>query len=161
MSGVQSPPCPPFFSESCWGLPRSEVSRATPSSPPTYPELAPFALRLRAVPSASSREPHHRGWSSLGIVVERLELRARLVQHPFLDDGVAAVDALRLVSHHGAFTGAVGKKEGLLTGVDGGTVFLDEIGDLTPRAQTMLLRSSRPGRGCPWAPRAACEWTCA
>jgi len=40
----------------------------------------------------------------------------------------------------GAFTGAVGKKEGLLTRVDGGTVFLGEIGELTPRAQTMLLR---------------------
>jgi hypothetical protein len=43
----------------------------------------------------------------------------------------------------GAFTGAVGKKEGLLTRVDGGGVFLDEIGELPPpRAQTMLPRRS-------------------
>jgi DNA-binding NtrC family response regulator len=47
----------------------------------------------------------------------------------------------------GAFTGAVGKKEGLLTRVDGGTVFLDEIGELTPRAQTMLLRFLQAGEG--------------
>ncbi len=49
----------------------------------------------------------------------------------------------------GAFTGAVGKKEGLLTRVDGGTVFLDEIGELSPRAQTMLLRFLQAGEGLP------------
>jgi DNA-binding NtrC family response regulator len=47
----------------------------------------------------------------------------------------------------GAFTGAVGKKEGLLTGLDGGTVFLDEIGELRPRAQSMLLRFLQDGEG--------------
>jgi Nif-specific regulatory protein len=47
----------------------------------------------------------------------------------------------------GAFTAAVGKKEGLLTRVDGGTVFLDEIGELSPRAQTMLLRFLQAGEG--------------
>jgi DNA-binding NtrC family response regulator len=47
----------------------------------------------------------------------------------------------------GAFTGAVGKKEGLLSRVDGGTVFLDEIGELAPRAQTMLLRFLQTGEG--------------
>jgi sigma54-dependent transcription regulator len=47
----------------------------------------------------------------------------------------------------GAFTGAVGKKEGLLTRVDGGTVFLDEIGELLPPAQTMLLRFLQAGEG--------------
>jgi DNA-binding NtrC family response regulator len=47
----------------------------------------------------------------------------------------------------GAFTGAVGKKEGLLTALDGGTVFLDEIGELRPRAQSMLLRFLQDGEG--------------
>ena len=40
----------------------------------------------------------------------------------------------------GAFTGAVGRKPGLLTLADHGTVFLDEIGELSPDAQAMLLR---------------------
>jgi two-component system response regulator HupR/HoxA len=40
----------------------------------------------------------------------------------------------------GAFTGAVERHPGLLTVAHGGTVFLDEIGDLTPEAQVMLLR---------------------
>jgi len=47
----------------------------------------------------------------------------------------------------GAFAGAVGKTEGHLPRMDGGTVFLDEIGELAPRAQTMLLRFLQSGEG--------------
>jgi len=40
----------------------------------------------------------------------------------------------------GAFTGAVSNKMGLFELADGGSVFLDEIGELTPLIQTKLLR---------------------
>ena len=40
----------------------------------------------------------------------------------------------------GAFTGAMHDKKGLLEEADGGTIFLDEIGDITPKIQTLLLR---------------------
>jgi DNA-binding NtrC family response regulator len=40
----------------------------------------------------------------------------------------------------GAFTGAVGNKRGLFEEADGGTVFLDEIGDLSQHLQAKLLR---------------------
>ncbi len=39
----------------------------------------------------------------------------------------------------GAFTGAVAQKEGRLEVASGGTAFLDEVGDITPRLQTKLL----------------------
>jgi NtrC-family two-component system response regulator AlgB len=40
----------------------------------------------------------------------------------------------------GAFTGAIKDKPGRLEAADGGTVFLDEIGDLSPALQTKFLR---------------------
>ena len=40
----------------------------------------------------------------------------------------------------GAFTGAFAQKKGRLEIADGGTVFLDEIGELTPSLQVKLLR---------------------
>ncbi|HEX7069801.1 MAG TPA: sigma 54-interacting transcriptional regulator [Rhodothermales bacterium] len=40
----------------------------------------------------------------------------------------------------GSFTGAVSDRDGLFQAADGGVVFLDEVGELTPQAQAMLLR---------------------
>ncbi|HEY5672229.1 MAG TPA: sigma 54-interacting transcriptional regulator [Malonomonas sp.] len=40
----------------------------------------------------------------------------------------------------GSFTGAVADKKGLFEAADGGTIFLDEIGDITPKLQAELLR---------------------
>jgi len=40
----------------------------------------------------------------------------------------------------GAFTGATHDKKGLFEEADGGTFFLDEIGDISPKIQTQLLR---------------------
>ncbi|MCB1155785.1 sigma-54 factor interaction domain-containing protein, partial [bacterium] len=40
----------------------------------------------------------------------------------------------------GAFTGAVNDQVGLFEAADGGTIFLDEIGDISKNVQTSLLR---------------------
>jgi two-component system, NtrC family, response regulator PilR len=40
----------------------------------------------------------------------------------------------------GAFTGAAANKKGLFEAADGGSIFLDEIGDMTPAMQVKLLR---------------------
>ena len=45
----------------------------------------------------------------------------------------------------GAFTGAVSDKRGLLEIADGGTIFLDEIGETSPSMQVRLLRFLQEG----------------
>jgi DNA-binding NtrC family response regulator len=45
----------------------------------------------------------------------------------------------------GAFTGAQYTKKGLLESADGGTVFFDEIGDVSPMFQTKILRVLQEG----------------
>ncbi len=55
----------------------------------------------------------------------------------------------------GAFTGAVGDAPGLFAEADGGTIFLDEIGDVSPALQAKLLRvlqeyQIRPVGGSVW-----------
>ena len=45
----------------------------------------------------------------------------------------------------GAFTGASARKKGKFEIVDGGSIFLDEIGDISPRMQSALLRVLQNG----------------
>lgn len=45
----------------------------------------------------------------------------------------------------GAFTGSVSKREGYFSQADGGTIFLDEIGEMKPDMQVRLLRALEEG----------------
>ena len=45
----------------------------------------------------------------------------------------------------GAFTGATTDKKGLFEQADGGTIFLDEVGELSPPSQVKLLRALQDG----------------
>jgi DNA-binding NtrC family response regulator len=55
----------------------------------------------------------------------------------FSDDLFAA----ELFGHaRGAFTGAVAAREGYVARAEGGTLFIDEVGDMSPLAQVRLLR---------------------
>jgi transcriptional regulator with GAF, ATPase, and Fis domain len=56
--------------------------------------------------------------------------------------GDANLTVSELFGHvKGSFTGAMSDHKGLFEVADGGVVFLDEVGDLHPNAQTMLLRA--------------------
>ena len=50
------------------------------------------------------------------------------------------LDSLMFGHRRGSFTGAVADKQGLLEMADSGTLFLDEVGDLSPAVQGKLLR---------------------
>jgi two-component system response regulator HydG len=55
------------------------------------------------------------------------------------------VDAELFGHAKGAFTGAAGERLGLFESADGGTVFLDEVGELSARAQAKILRVLQEG----------------
>jgi two-component system, NtrC family, response regulator AtoC len=79
------------------------------------------------------------------IIAEALHLRSPRAQKPFLRVSCVALPESLLESElfgheRGAFTGANQAKLGLLETADGGTVFLDEIGELPLSAQSKLLR---------------------
>ena len=65
---------------------------------------------------------------------------------PFVKVSCAALTETLLESElfgheRGSFTGAVGRKEGRFELADGGTIFLDEIGDISLPTQVKLLRA--------------------
>jgi Nif-specific regulatory protein len=79
------------------------------------------------------------------LTARALHMNSRRVSGPFEAINCALLrDALlesELFGHEkGAFTGAINQKRGRLELADGGTVFLDEVGDLPDKPQAMLLR---------------------
>ncbi len=79
------------------------------------------------------------------LVARAIHKRSRRASGAFIRVNCAAIPpslvASELFGHEkGAFTGAVQRRLGRFEAADGGTIFLDEIGELPPEAQVSLLR---------------------
>ena len=80
------------------------------------------------------------------IVARLIHQHSRRLRAPFVCVNCAAIpDSLvesELFGHErGAFTGAVLRQTGQMRNADQGTLFLDEIGDMSPLAQSKMLRT--------------------
>jgi DNA-binding NtrC family response regulator len=83
-------------------------------------------------------------------VAEALVHASPRAQRPFVRFNCAALSPelaeAELFGHaRGAFTGAVRSRPGLFGEADGGTILLDEVGELAPDAQAKLLRVLQEG----------------
>ncbi len=79
------------------------------------------------------------------IVAREIHRMSRRAAKPFVAVNCAAIPEELIESElfgheRGAFTGAVGRRRGKFEIADGGTIFLDEVGDMSPRTQAKILR---------------------
>ncbi|UCE66864.1 MAG: sigma 54-interacting transcriptional regulator [Candidatus Zixiibacteriota bacterium] len=79
------------------------------------------------------------------LLARALHYNSARKDHPFVAINCAAIPETLLESElfgyeKGAFTGAVGRKPGKFEIADKGTIFMDEIGELSPLLQVKLLR---------------------
>jgi two-component system, NtrC family, nitrogen regulation response regulator NtrX len=84
------------------------------------------------------------------LVARAIHRESPLRDRPFIKVNCAAIPPELIESElfgheRGAFTGAAARKKGLFELADGGTIFLDEIGDMSLSAQAKVLRVLQSG----------------
>ena len=104
-----------------------------------------FDMIRRVAPTPANVLIYGESGTGKEMVAQAIHKNSQVAGKPFVPITCSAIpDELmesELFGHvKGAFTGAVSDKAGLFQEADGGTAFLDEIGELTPLIQTKLLR---------------------
>ncbi|HEV8531450.1 MAG TPA: sigma 54-interacting transcriptional regulator [Methylomirabilota bacterium] len=115
---------------------------------PKMKELAELIVRVAATPTTVLI----RGESGTGkeLVARAIHRYSNVRDRPLVTVNCTALAPTLLESElfghkRGAFTGAVADKPGLFARADGGTIFLDEVGDMPLEMQSKLLRVLQTG----------------
>ncbi|MFO7609191.1 MAG: sigma-54 dependent transcriptional regulator [Candidatus Krumholzibacteriia bacterium] len=115
--------------------------------PSASPRMAELYAMVARIADSDATTVLIEGESGVGkdVVAETIHRGGRRSAAPFVDINCAALPEQLLESElfgheKGAFTDAVQQKQGLLEVADGGTVFLDEIGEMALPVQVKLLR---------------------
>ena len=132
---------------------QEQQSLAAPAEVPRTPEIIGEAPAMQEVFRAIGRLSHSNitvlinGESGTGkeLVAHALHRHSPRASSPFIALNMAAIpkDLMEseLFGHEkGAFTGAANQRRGRFEQADGGSLFLDEIGDMPADTQTRLLR---------------------
>jgi two-component system response regulator PilR (NtrC family) len=104
-----------------------------------------FALARKVAPTQSTVLITGESGTGKEVVARAIHGMSQVASRIFLPVNCAAIPEQLLESQlfghvRGAFTGAVSSQEGLVARARGGTIFLDEIGDLPLGLQSKLLR---------------------
>jgi len=130
---------------------RAPAANGEPAILGRSPAIATLLEQIARVAPASGRVLIlGENGSGKELVAGAIHAQSRRASGPFVKMNCAAIPANLIESElfgyeKGAFTGALQGKAGRFELADGGTLFMDEVGDLAPEAQAKLLRAIETG----------------
>src|SRR5918993_72318 len=118
--------------------------RAIVGESPTMDNLRQLVAKVAASPASTVLLTGESG-TGKDLVAKTIHYSSARASRPFMNITCSALPEQLLESElfgheRGAFTDARMQKRGLLESAEGGTVFLDEIGEMVPALQAKLLR---------------------